>query len=607
MEPEYYMQLKKENAHEDSIWCCGWSNIEKEKPKEAENDDVDPTQETINEPSSENYLITGGLDDLIKVWQLENGKLEEKHQLEGHSLGVISVAVSPDGKTLASSSQDSSLILWDLTNGEKIKTMETGPTDVWTLDFSPDGKHVISGSNAGKILIFGVESGKQEQTLDTRGKFTLSVAYSPDGKYIASGALDGIINIFDVAQGKLVHTLEGHAMPIRSLCFSPDSQLLLTASDDGHMKLYDVVHANLAGTLSGHASWVLSVAFSPDGKRFASGSADRTVRVWDLDSMQCQHVFKEHSDQVWGVKVPSKDFIVTGGLDCLVKVWTLQNDRLQLIHTLKGHRMAVVSVAVSPTAPIIASSSLDSSLIFWDLGTGKMLTEIPTGASDVWKMAFSGDGEHLCTGGHTGKVHIYGVKSGTLDKVLDTRGKFILSVACSGNSKYIATGAEDGVLCILDVTQAKVVHTVQAHTKPIRNLAFSPCNKRLATVSNDGFARLYDVASAGLQYSLNLKCWAVGICFSGDGTRIATAAADGTVRVLLTEGLIVLNTFQEHTDMSTYELPVAGSGGIDVVITAAPPAAPFNEMKSLCGSMNNSGAVRLRPPSPRSMHPHYRY
>lgn len=55
--------------------------------------------------------------------------------------------------------------------------METGPTDVWTLDFSPDGKHIISGSNAGKILIFEVESGKQEQTLDTRGKFTLSVAY----------------------------------------------------------------------------------------------------------------------------------------------------------------------------------------------------------------------------------------------------------------------------------------------------------------------------------------------------------------------------------------------------------------------------------------------
>lgn len=51
------------------------------------------------EEDSENYIITGGLDDLIKVWQLDNGRLEMKHQLEGHSLGVISVAVSPDGKS----------------------------------------------------------------------------------------------------------------------------------------------------------------------------------------------------------------------------------------------------------------------------------------------------------------------------------------------------------------------------------------------------------------------------------------------------------------------------------------------------------------------------
>lgn len=78
---------------------------------------------------------------------------------------------------LASSSQDSSLILWDIATGDKLKTFEAGINDVWTLDFSPDGKHIISGSNAGKILIFSVETGKQEQTLDTRGKFTLSVAY----------------------------------------------------------------------------------------------------------------------------------------------------------------------------------------------------------------------------------------------------------------------------------------------------------------------------------------------------------------------------------------------------------------------------------------------
>lgn len=66
-----------------------------------------------------------------------------------------------------------------------------------------------------------------------------------------------------------------------------------------YLMYFSRVHANLAGTLSGHASWVLSVAFSPDGKRFVSGSADRTVRVWELETMQCQNVFKEHTDQVY--------------------------------------------------------------------------------------------------------------------------------------------------------------------------------------------------------------------------------------------------------------------------------------------------------------------
>lgn len=69
------------------------------------------------------------------------------------------------------------------------------------------------------------------------------------------------------------------------------------------------VHANLVGTLSGHASWVLSVSFSPDGKRFVSGSADRTVRVWELENMQCQTVFKGHTDQV--------KFLITNAISCI--------------------------------------------------------------------------------------------------------------------------------------------------------------------------------------------------------------------------------------------------------------------------------------------------
>ncbi|XP_015606734.1 WD repeat-containing protein 61 [Cephus cinctus] len=298
----YSLVHKTENAHEDSIWTCAWGCLKEQKNSEPNNED---SRDSIHSGQRESleYIVTGSVDDSVKVWEQKDSNLKLKYKPSGHSLGVVSVAINSDGSKCASSSLDSSLRLWNLATGEKISNIEVGPVDIWTVVFSPDDKFIVSGSHAGKIHLYGTESGKQEQTLDTRGgKFTLSVAYSPDGKYIASGAIDGIINIFDVAYGKVLRTLEGHAMPIRSLCFSPDSQLLLTASDDGHMKLYDVKDANVAGTMSGHASWVLGVALSPDGQTFASSSSDHTVKIWELAQRQCLHTFNDHTDQVWMVK-----------------------------------------------------------------------------------------------------------------------------------------------------------------------------------------------------------------------------------------------------------------------------------------------------------------
>ena len=90
---------------------------------------------------------------IFEIWQVlkylreicQDGELEYRHQLTDHSLGVVSVAVSGDGKRVASSSLDSVIIVWDTLTGAKIATMETGPVDAWSVIFTHDDKFIVSG------------------------------------------------------------------------------------------------------------------------------------------------------------------------------------------------------------------------------------------------------------------------------------------------------------------------------------------------------------------------------------------------------------------------------------------------------------------------------
>ncbi|KAI4826052.1 hypothetical protein KUCAC02_021707 [Chaenocephalus aceratus] len=339
MTTQYSILFKQEHAHDDAIWTAAWGK------SEADGSDT---------------IVTGSLDDMVKVWKWGDEKLELQWSLEGHQLGVVSVDISHNGAIAASSSLDAHIRLWDLESGKQIKSMDAGPEvqlTAWSVAFSPDSKYIATGSHHGKVNIFGVESGKKEHSLDTRGKFILSIAYSPDGKYLASGAIDGIINIFDIATGKLLHTLEvynetptARRVPpekaeitfhfrrsrhaIRSLTFSPDSSA-------GHrlrrryIKIYDVQHANLAGTLSGHGSWVLNVAFSPDSKTLClqvkskqphvptkKSSSDKSVKVWDAGTRACINTFFDHQDQVWSVKYNSTGSkIISAGDDRSIHIY----------------------------------------------------------------------------------------------------------------------------------------------------------------------------------------------------------------------------------------------------------------------------------------------
>jgi WD40 repeat protein len=191
----------------------------------------------------------------------------------------------------------------------------SGP--VLTIAFSPDGKTLAAGSfndNNNNIKLWDVPSGKELRTLKGHPGFVESVAFSPDGKTLASGSADHTIKLWDVTSGQELHTLAtaaqpflqslpipflwlgGHSDTVKSVTFSPDGKTLASGSLDKTIKLWDVASGKELCTLSGNSEPVFSVAFSPDGKTLYSDSKDNTIKIWDIASGKELRTRPSHSE-----------------------------------------------------------------------------------------------------------------------------------------------------------------------------------------------------------------------------------------------------------------------------------------------------------------------
>lgn len=318
----YSLAYSTEDAHDASIWCCTWGYADR-----IINDKSVTDEEAVTSTTKDECIVTGSLDDTLKVWLVGEDSLKLIQKYEGESLGLVAVALNDYCTLCATTSIDSNLVYRDLVSGNKLNEINTGAVDIWSVAFAPDNKHVITGGQSGKVNMFTVPEGAHELAFDTNGKFVLSIAFSPDGKHVACGRVDGIINIFDVESAKLTHTLEGHALPVRTLCFSSDSEYLVTGSDDGHMKIYAVKHSEIIGAVSGHSSWVLSVSYSPNGKYFISSSSDRSIKIWKTSNLKCVQILKQHSDQVWSAKFNSDGTkIVSVSEDKTINIYRLKRN-----------------------------------------------------------------------------------------------------------------------------------------------------------------------------------------------------------------------------------------------------------------------------------------
>jgi uncharacterized protein with WD repeat len=223
-------------------------------------------------------LASGSDDHTVKIWDSATGK--ELVDLKGHADVVRSVAFSPNGQRLASGSDDRTVKIWDSATGEELFSLKGHARGVASVAFSRDGHRLASGSKDNTVKIWDSATGQELFSLNDEIGGT-PPAFSPDSQQLALASSGNTVRIWDTATGQNLFPLKGHAGLVRSVAFSPDGQRLATGSNDSTVKIWDSATGKELLTLKGQAGGVTSVAFSPDGQRVASANLDGSIHLWE--------------------------------------------------------------------------------------------------------------------------------------------------------------------------------------------------------------------------------------------------------------------------------------------------------------------------------------
>jgi WD40 repeat protein/tRNA A-37 threonylcarbamoyl transferase component Bud32 len=264
-------------------------------------------------------LASGSEDKTIKIWQASTGKL--LHTLKSHTENVRAVTLSADGQTLVSGSGDNTIKIWQSRTGELLKTLRDSQP-IWSVTLSRDGQTLISGGQDNTIKIWNVRTGELLNTLRGHTSAVFSLALTPDGLTLVSSSQDKTIKIWNLQTGKLVRTIEDHTDAVRSVAISPDGQRFASGSWDKTIKVWNLGTGQLLRTIQGHSDRVVAVAFGFDGETLASASVDKTVKIWDLKTGNLYQTLSGHSDWVLTMTVSSWGHIlVSGSRDRTMRVW----------------------------------------------------------------------------------------------------------------------------------------------------------------------------------------------------------------------------------------------------------------------------------------------
>lgn len=480
----------------------------------------------------------------------------------GHSSYVYAVALSPDGKIVATGSDDTSVKLWDVATKKLLYTIKDYGHSIKTLAFSPDGKRLAAAGYNPSVKIWDVASGKTLQTFELKNGYSFAqVTFSADGKLLAGSNDDTNVYIWDTVSGSLKSKVKGQDDQL-GVAFSPDGKMLAAGDKTGQVNVWDLGSPDKPLATFKTRFYAYALKFSSDSKTVFGGdslwdissgkalatftnpvlgvSADGTqVAVYNASKKQFEILNPQTGQQLSAFSGPSdpeatrlyfspdfKTLVTTNYSEAAVLYDMSKGQKLE---SLGSANAGATIVAISPDSTLIAHTTVENykaNIEILNAADGKVLNTFKVKVNGIKQMAFSADSKLLAAGGaiweaRTGKQ----VANLVADELNYTGGRFEIF---SPDGKTVAMSGDHGPVSLWD-SQGQQKATIKPAVDDVESLAFSPDSKSLAISTKDDI-EIYDLSAATpallKRYGIDL---AYSVAFSPDQKSILVGSFDGPV------------------------------------------------------------------------------
>jgi WD40 repeat protein len=469
---------------------------------------------------------------------------------------VRALALSRDGRLLALALWSGAVEIRDGGTGAVLRSTASQGTFVNALAFDRESRLLLTGSEDSRIRLWDVADGTLRATLADHADRVLALAFSAAGDLLASGSRDGTVHVRETKGWTPRRTIRA-SHTVESLAFSPDGRRIVWGSRDQTARLWDLEEEREVAAMAGHQGNVREARFSPDGRRIVTAGEDRTARLWDGGSGHAAGVLRGHGQPVFSAGFLPDGQVVSFAYHGEAKVWA--PDAHEEVLTLRGHEDAILGVAFLDGTRLVSLSN-DGEMRVWDAAKGREIARARReGIGRPPALAAAAGRIYAARrGGGLAEYEAQGLLSIGLDPaegrvavaaagryLAFTRGRdlvwreigqgsggtrdigrrYVCALAVSEMRGDVAIGFEEAGI---EVRAARTLDEIAAEPAPVRSLAFAWDGRLLAAGLLQGEALLLDPRSLAVRARLPGHALAVtALAFSPDGSRLATASADG--------------------------------------------------------------------------------